>query len=235
MPGLLSRAITYRNELLAFEKIKKLVQKDRMRARRSQMTGTRLQPLTANEIEYVAMRERLLNDMVTRHLEAARVREAQGKRPTRVQKRAKNWLIHNQWLARQTAPRTAWAEEEEEEEGEEEEYELAPGETAAERNRDREFRQATAADRVEAERRGYYRNPPPYESPSATIPAPKYKPPKTWQRTLKSKMTKKLFGRRTKSLSPTPGYTPGLPPKYSVEVDGGRKSRRRKTRKLRRK
>lgn len=230
MPGLLSRAITYRNELLAFERIKKLVQKDRRRARRSQIPGTRLQPLLSNEIESAAMRERLLNDMVERHLEAARVREAQGKRPTRVQRRAKNWLLHNQWVARQTASRTAWPEEEE---VEEEEYEPAPGETAAERNRDREFRQATAADRAEAERRGYYRNPPPYESLSATIPAPPYKPPKTWQRTLKSKMTKKLFGRRTKSLSPTPGYTPGLPPVYK-EGGSRNRSRRRKTRKLRR-
>ena len=235
MPGLLSRARTHRNELLAFERIKKLVQKDRMRERRSQVPGTRLAPLTPHELESVALRERELNDMVTRHLEAARVRAEAGRRPTRVQKRAKRWLLHNQWVARQSAPRTAWAEEEdvEVEEGEEGEYELAPGETEAERNRMREDRQATAADRVEAERRGYYKNPPPYESPSATIPAPKYKPPKTWQRALKSKMTKKLFGRRTKSLSPTPGYTPGLPPDY--EVGGSRRSRRRKTRKLRRK
>ena len=178
------------------------------------------------------MRERLLNDMVTRHLEAARVRAEAGKRPTRVQKRAKNWLLHNQWLARQTASRTAWAEEEE---GEEEEYELGPGETAAERNRDREFRQATAADRAEAERRDFYgtATAPPYEL--STIPAPAYKGRKTNWRKLKSKMTKKLFGSRKKSSSPTPGYTPGLPPRYNVEVDGGRKSRRRKTRKLRRK
>lgn len=222
MPGLLSRAITYRNELLAFEKIKKLVQKDRRRARRSQMTGTRLQPLTANEIEYVAMRERLLNDMVARHLEAARVRAEAGKRPTRVQRRAKNWLLHNQWVARQTAPRTAWAEEEEEEE---EEWE---GETAAERNRDREFRQATAADQAEAERRDYYASAPPYEPSS--IPAPAYKGRKTNWRTLKSKMTKLLTKKKKKTSSPVPGYTPGLPPKYSVKVGG----RRRRTRKLRR-
>ena len=231
MPGLLSRAITYRNELLAFEKIKKLVQKDRRRARRSQMTGTRLQPLTANEIEYVAMRERLLNDMVTRHLEAARVRAEAGKRPTRVQRRAKNWLLHTQWLARQSAPRTAWPEEEEE--GEEEEYELAPGETEAERNRDREFRQATAADRIEAERLNYYASAPPYEPSS--IPAPAYKGRKTNWRTLKSKMTKLLTKKKKKTSSPVPGYTPGLPPKYSVKVGGSRKSNiRRKTYKLRR-
>ena len=214
MPGLLSRARTHRNELLAFERIKKLVQKDRMRERRSQVPGTRLAPLTPHELESVALRERELNDMVTRHLEAARVRAEAGRRPTRVQKRAKRWLLHNQWVARQSAPRTAWAEEEdvEVEEGEEGEYELAPGETEA-------------ADRVEAERRGYYKNPPPYESPSATIPAPPYKPPKTWQRALKSKMTKKLFGSRKKLSSPTPGYTPGLPPDY--EVGGSRRSRRK--------
>ena len=231
MPGLLSRAITYRNELLAFEKIKNLVQKDRRRARRSQMTGTRLQPLLSNEIEYAAMRERLLNDMITRHLEAARVRAEAGKRPTRVQKRAKNWLIHNQWVARQSAPRTAWTEEEEEGE---EEWEPTPGETAAERNRDREFRQATAADRAEAERLNYYASAPPYEPSS--IPAPTYRGRKTKWRTLKSKMTKLLTKKKKKTSSPVPGYTPGLPPRYNVEVGGRRRSssRKRKTRKLRR-
>jgi hypothetical protein len=189
------------------------------------MPGTRLQPLLSNEIADATMRERLLNDMVDRHLAAARVREAQGKRPTRVQRRAKNWLLHNQWVARQSAPRTAW-----EEEDEEEEYELAPGETAAERNRDREFRQATAADRAEAERRGYYADAPPYESPSGTIPAPTYRGRKTKWRTLKSKMTKLLTKKKKKTSSPAPGYTPGLPPDYEV----GGSNRRRKTRKLRR-
>jgi hypothetical protein len=221
MPGLLSRAITYRNELLAFEKIKKLVLKDRRRARRSQMTGTRLQPLTPHEIEYVTLRERLLNDMVARHLEAARVRAEAGRRPTRVQRRAKNWLLHNQWLARQSAPP-------EEEEEDEEEWE---GETAAERNRDREFRQATAADRAEAERRGYYATAPPYEP--SPIPAPTYRGRKTKWRTLKSKMTKLLTKKKKKTSSPAPRYYPGLPPDY--KVGGSRKSnRRRKTYKLRR-
>jgi hypothetical protein len=233
MPGLLSRAITYRNELLAFEKIKNLVQKDRRRARRSQMPGTRLQPLLSNEIEDAAVRERLLNDMVARHLEAARVRAEAGKRPTQVQKRAKNWLIHNQWVARQSAPRTAWAEEEEEEE----EYELTPGETVAERNRDREFRQATAADRVEAERLDLYGNAtaPPYEPSS--IPAPTYRGRKTKWRTLKSKMTKLLTKKKKKTSSPAPGYTPGLPPDYAVggsRRSNRRSNRRRKTYKSRR-
>ena len=235
MPGLLSRVRTHINELNYFEKLKNLVQKDRMRARRSQVPGTRLRPLTPHELELVAARERELNELVARHLEAARVREAQGKRPTRVQKRAKNWLIHNQWLARQTAPRTAWAEEEEEEEGEEEEYELAPGETAAERNRDREFRRATAAERIEAERRGYYINTsaPPYEP--SPIPAPPYKSRKTNWRTFKSGVSKLLTKKKKKTSSPVPGYTPGLPPRYNIEVGGSRKSSgRRKTLKLRR-
>ena len=230
MPSLLSRVRTTVNELNYLEKLKNLVQKDRMRARRSQMTGTRLRPLTPHEIELVAARERELNELVARHLEAARVRAEAGKRPTRVQKRAKNWLLHNQWVARQSAPRTAWAEEEE---GEEEEWEPTPGETAAERNRDREFRQATAADRAEAERRDYYATPPPYEP--SLIPAPAYKGRKTNWRKLKSKMTKKLFGSRKKSSSPTPGYTPGLPPVYN---EGGgnrsRKGRKNKTRRLKR-
>ena len=230
--GLLSRVRTHINELNYFEKLKNLVQKDRMRARRSQVPGTRLRPLTPHELELVAARERELNELVARHLEAARVREADGRRPTRVQKRAKNWLIHNQWLARQTAPRTAWAEEEE---GAEEEWEPTPGETAAERNRDREFRQATAADRAEAERRDFYgtATAPPYEP--SHIPAPAYKGRKTNWRKLKSKMTKKLFGSRKKLSSPTPGYTPGLPPVYN---EGGgkrsRKGRKNKTRRLKR-
>jgi hypothetical protein len=219
MPGLLSRAITTRNELLAFERIKNLVQKDRMRARRSQMTGTRLQPLTPNQIELVAARERELNELVARHLEAARVRAEAGKRPTRVQRRAKNWLLHNQWVARQSAPRTAWAEEEEEEE----EYEPAPGETEGERNRMREHRQATVADRAEVERRGYYATAPPYEP--SPIPAPKYRGRKTNWRTLKSKMTKLMTTKKKKTSSPVPGYTPGLPPVY--DEGGGNRSRRK--------
>ena len=213
---MLSRVRTHINELNYFEKLKNLVQKDRMRARRSQVPGTRLRPLTPHELELVAARERELNELVARHLEAARVREADGRRPTRVQKRAKNWLIHNQWLARQTASRTAWAEEEEGEE----EWEPTPGETA---------------DRVEAERRDFYgtATAPPYEL--STIPAPAYKGRKTNWRKLKSKMTKKLFGSRKKSSSPTPGYTPGVPPVYN---EGGgrrsRKGRKNKTRRLKR-
>jgi len=229
MPSLLSRAITARNELNYFDKLKNLVRKDRMRERRSRYPNTRLRPLTPHQIDSAAARERELNELVARHVEAARVREAEGRRPTRVQKRAKQWLLHNQWLARQSARRTtAWAEEEE---GEEEEWEPTPGETAAERNRDREFRQATAADQAEVTRLNYYATPPPYEPSS--IPAPTYRGRKTKWRTLKSKMTKLLTKKKKKTSSPAPGYTPGLPPDY--EVGGSRRSnRRRKTRKLRR-
>ena len=224
MPGLLSRVRTHINELNYFEKLKNLVRKDRMRARRSQIPGTRLQPLTPHEIELVAARERELNELITRHTEAARVRAEAGLPPTRVQNRAIRIGQHNAWLALRSAPRTAWAEEEEGEE----EWEPTPGETAAERNRMREFRQATAADGAEAERLNYYGSAPPYEP--SPIPAPTYRGRKTKWRTLKSKMTKLLTKKKKKTSSPVPGYTPGLPPKYSVEVGG----RRRRTRKLRR-
>jgi len=119
MPGLLSRAIARRNELNSFNKIQKLVQKDR---RRAQIAETRQQPLLSNEIADAAMRESLLNDMVTAHLAAAEIREAQGKKLTLVQKRAKQWLQHNQWVALQRAPRTAWPEGRVEEEEHETQY-----------------------------------------------------------------------------------------------------------------
>lgn len=168
-----------------------------------------------------AARERTYNQIIARHLREARDREAEGKPPTPVQEYAKNLR-------------------EKEERNDEETLRHFPEYSSVERDRMQTIIEERESARGEADRAEEERDLPPY-----TIPAPPYRERKTPWRTLKSKMTKTFFGRRNKSLSPTPAYYSASPPRYSdIEVGGrkssGRKSSgrrkksRRKTRKVRR-
>ena len=174
--------------------------------------------VSASDMVINTAKEREYNQIIARHLREAREREAAGKPLTRVQKAAQYWRGREE---------------------SDDQYELEtfssigryPPEERARRARNIENR---ARARLEADRAEEDRELPSY-NPSP-IPAPPYKSRKTPWRTLKSRMTKTLFGRRKKTSSPAPPYYPGVAPDASdVEVGGSRKSSgRRKTRKFKR-
>lgn len=177
--------------------------------------------VSASDMVINTAKEREYNQIIARHLREAREREAAGKPLTRVQKAAQYWRGREE---------------------SDDQYELEtfssigryPPEERARRARRARNIENRARARLEADRAEEDRELPSY-NPSP-IPAPPYKSRKTPWRTLKSRMTKTLFGRRKKTSSPAPPYYPGVAPDASdVEVGGSRKSSgRRKTRKFKR-
>jgi hypothetical protein len=173
-------------------------------------------PMLSSNIDLAATRkreEREYNQIIARHLREAREREAAGELLTEVQKTARYWRGKEESDDRRELENLS-------------RIRYSPEERASiQRIIDNRARARIEADRAEEERELPSYNPSP-------IPAPPYRGRKTPWRTLKSKMTKTLFGSRKKTSSPAPLY---YPPRYSdIEVGGRRSSGRRKTRKVRR-